>query len=198
MRGTPSRLSWLTRPNNSSDAPLFETRIATSRRPTIPRSPCNESTGWRNDAGVPVEVSVAAILRAMRPDFPTPETISRPRASARRRTAATNAGPSRAATRRIASASRARTRRPRSTRSGRSVGDIATLLKILRDQALPFTAGLEDQLGHFPHRALAAGQGRDDPSRGDRKSTRLNSSHLGISYAVFCLKKKKKQQATKS
>src|ERR1035438_3334472 len=27
----------------------------------------------------------------------------------------------------------------------------------------------------------------------DRKSTRLNSSHLGISYAVFCLKKKKKE-----
>src|SRR5437899_5622068 len=27
-------------------------------------------------------------------------------------------------------------------------------------------------------------------SRRDRKSTRLNSSHLGISYAVFCLKKK--------
>src|SRR5262245_64558209 len=29
-------------------------------------------------------------------------------------------------------------------------------------------------------------------NRVDRKSTRLNSSHLGISYAVFCLKKKKK------
>src|SRR5256885_5495507 len=29
----------------------------------------------------------------------------------------------------------------------------------------------------------------------DRKSTRLNSSHLVISYAVFCLKKKKKQTA---
>src|SRR5205814_10587986 len=28
----------------------------------------------------------------------------------------------------------------------------------------------------------------------DRKSTRLNSSHLGISYAVFCLKKKKTKQ----
>src|SRR3712207_8863887 len=28
--------------------------------------------------------------------------------------------------------------------------------------------------------------------RGDRKSTRLNSSHANISYAVFCLKKKKK------
>src|SRR6266481_9156586 len=32
---------------------------------------------------------------------------------------------------------------------------------------------------------------RDD---GDRKSTRLNSSHSSISYAVFCLKKKKKNQ----
>src|SRR5256885_11446293 len=30
--------------------------------------------------------------------------------------------------------------------------------------------------------------------RQDRKSTRLNSSHLVISYAVFCLKKKKKSQ----
>src|SRR5262245_64247143 len=30
----------------------------------------------------------------------------------------------------------------------------------------------------------------------DRKSTRLNSSHLGISYAVFCLKKKKKTENT--
>src|SRR5262245_63201474 len=28
----------------------------------------------------------------------------------------------------------------------------------------------------------------------DRKSTRLNSSHLGISYAVFCLKKKKNKK----
>src|SRR5258705_1605574 len=28
----------------------------------------------------------------------------------------------------------------------------------------------------------------------DRKSTRLNSSHLGISYAVFCLKKKKRHE----
>src|SRR5438045_4474328 len=30
----------------------------------------------------------------------------------------------------------------------------------------------------------------------DRKSTRLNSSHLGISYAVFCLKKKKNKKKT--
>src|SRR5437868_8840773 len=29
------------------------------------------------------------------------------------------------------------------------------------------------------------------PAGGDRKSTRLNSSHVSISYAVFCLKKKK-------
>src|SRR5437899_6738797 len=32
---------------------------------------------------------------------------------------------------------------------------------------------------------------RGKPASRDRKSTRLNSSHLGISYAVFCLKKKK-------
>src|SRR5439155_6186825 len=30
---------------------------------------------------------------------------------------------------------------------------------------------------------------------GDRKSTRLNSSHVAISYAVFCLKKKKERNA---
>src|SRR5688572_32092505 len=33
----------------------------------------------------------------------------------------------------------------------------------------------------------------DEVIAGDRKSTRLNSSHSQISYAVFCLKKKKKQ-----
>src|SRR3712207_7303497 len=31
----------------------------------------------------------------------------------------------------------------------------------------------------------------------DRKSTRLNSSHANISYAVFCLKKNKKERATR-
>src|SRR5262245_64765108 len=35
---------------------------------------------------------------------------------------------------------------------------------------------------------------RNSASTVDRKSTRLNSSHLGISYAVFCLKKKKQKQ----
>src|SRR3712207_8353087 len=33
-----------------------------------------------------------------------------------------------------------------------------------------------------------------DPDRADRKSTRLNSSHANISYAVFCLKKKKNRR----
>src|SRR5438034_5500417 len=36
--------------------------------------------------------------------------------------------------------------------------------------------------------------GRRKARRGDRKSTRLNSSHTVISYAVFCLKKKKKKK----
>src|SRR5438132_7310442 len=41
-----------------------------------------------------------------------------------------------------------------------------------------------------PERRLHGEDGR----RSDRKSTRLNSSHTVISYAVFCLKKKKKTQ----
>src|SRR5690349_22775490 len=40
---------------------------------------------------------------------------------------------------------------------------------------------------HREHEAVLAG------ALGDRKSTRLNSSHVEISYAVFCLKKKKKK-----
>src|SRR2546426_1948548 len=40
------------------------------------------------------------------------------------------------------------------------------------------------------HRGVSE-QGRHGGRQGDRKSTRLNSSHLVISYAVFCLKKKK-------
>src|SRR2546427_1832978 len=36
--------------------------------------------------------------------------------------------------------------------------------------------------------------GPGDMTEGDRKSTRLNSSHSQISYAVFCLKKKKKKK----
>src|SRR5262245_64855801 len=43
--------------------------------------------------------------------------------------------------------------------------------------------------------ATGARQVRDEV---DRKSTRLNSSHLGISYAVFCLKKKTRKPIHKS
>src|SRR5437667_2013821 len=42
-----------------------------------------------------------------------------------------------------------------------------------------------------PHRP------RPRSGRRDRKSTRLNSSHITISYAVFCLKKKKKKKKHK-
>src|SRR3712207_7189147 len=38
--------------------------------------------------------------------------------------------------------------------------------------------------------ARRLGRSRQRPAREDRKSTRLNSSHANISYAVFCLKKK--------
>src|SRR3712207_7505758 len=46
--------------------------------------------------------------------------------------------------------------------------------------------GVEDGVGGLEH-------DHEDRRDRDRKSTRLNSSHANISYAVFCLKKKKKQ-----
>src|SRR5207249_10194606 len=47
----------------------------------------------------------------------------------------------------------------------------------------------------WPHRILPffTRPSRDRKAVADRKSTRLNSSHVSISYAVFCLKKKKKK-----
>src|SRR5689334_24304532 len=48
-------------------------------------------------------------------------------------------------------------------------------------------AGAVDEEGHLLGRDVLVAADAD----GDRKSTRLNSSHSSISYAVFCLKKKK-------
>src|SRR5207249_11754382 len=45
----------------------------------------------------------------------------------------------------------------------------------------------------IPRSSVVAGGVRGAPFDGDRKSTRLNSSHVSISYAVFCLKKKNKK-----
>src|SRR2546430_9488762 len=67
-----------------------------------------------------------------------------------------------------------------------------------------YTLSLHDALpisifdaGHIPPHDQMIKQGLDwqdrYPGTGDRKTTRLNSSHSQISYAVFCLKKKKKQ-----
>src|SRR5256885_6680107 len=60
--------------------------------------------------------------------------------------------------------------------------------------ALPISTARPRDYHQAPGRARGAQ--RHAPARqrhpGDRKSTRLNSSHLVISYAVFCLKKKKK------
>src|SRR2546426_12649942 len=66
-----------------------------------------------------------------------------------------------------------------------------TLLKEIRDKIQSSLKAAATQLGGMTVKltmpqAIAAGV------KLDRKSTRLNSSHLVISYAVFCLKKKKK------
>src|SRR5256885_9014109 len=62
-----------------------------------------------------------------------------------------------------------------------------------------YTLSLHDALPiSQPHVLLGAchqrGVDHGGREQSDRKSTRLNSSHLVISYAVFCLKKKKKTQ----
>src|SRR5207253_9783027 len=62
-----------------------------------------------------------------------------------------------------------------------------------------------DKPGTWRWRASYSGDASNDPAstgcndeQVDRKSTRLNSSHVAISYAVYCLKKKKKQQQRQS
>src|SRR2546430_9353219 len=72
--------------------------------------------------------------------------------------------------------------------------------------ALPIWAGtrgaqpdaVHDGLRVGPERRAVGGRRRTAPAprfdEADRKSTRLNSSHSQISYAVFCLKKKKQRQ----
>src|SRR2546426_7176726 len=70
--------------------------------------------------------------------------------------------------------------------------------------ALPILAGRRLQRPRVPQepdaqrvqtdRRPAQAATRPEPEPRDRKSTRLNSSHLVISYAVFCLKKKKIEQ----
>src|SRR5436309_9378194 len=52
--------------------------------------------------------------------------------------------------------------------------------------------------GERTRRCRGTAPGSRPAGRRDRKSTRLNSSHVKISYAVFCLKKKKHQKRTQA
>src|SRR3712207_8588058 len=57
--------------------------------------------------------------------------------------------------------------------------------------AVPGDPDVSEPLAASAGRRRPVGAGLQGPGRGpDRKSTRLNSSHANISYAVFCLKKK--------
>src|SRR5262245_59201655 len=60
----------------------------------MPRSPWLASAGCTKNEGVPVEASVAAILRPICPDLPMPDTISRPRDLRTVSTAVAKASPS--------------------------------------------------------------------------------------------------------
>src|SRR5256885_6655848 len=61
-----------------------------------------------------------------------------------------------------------------------------------------FSRRVGSSLSQGNHRRLPEdlSASRQSNANGDRKSTRLNSSHLVISYAVFCLKKKKRAAPT--
>src|SRR2546427_7066926 len=66
---------------------------------------------------------------------------------------------------------------------------------VLKDASVPGAdgqQGLDRLLWHVVHE-VAHRDRRAVLAQADRKSTRLNSSHSQISYAVFCLKKKKKK-----
>src|SRR5438445_295583 len=62
----------------SGCSPDHDSARITSSAVIMPRSPWLASAACTKNAGVPVEASVAAILRATWPDLPTPVTISRP------------------------------------------------------------------------------------------------------------------------
>src|SRR3989337_1286629 len=60
-----------------------------------------------------------------------------------------------------------------------------------RSTLFPYTTLFRSFATWGADRGRHAGTGHGPYAQGDRKSTRLNSSHGSISYAVFCLKKKK-------
>src|SRR2546430_8400901 len=61
-----------------------------------------------------------------------------------------------------------------------------------RSTLFPYTTLFRSRPGYISTRGRHAPRNRCHAPHSDRKSTRLNSSHSQISYAVFCLKKKKK------
>src|SRR5256885_9222499 len=71
-------------------------------------------------------------------------------------------------------------------RPGR-LGQLGDLLSRHPDRS---AGGRVDSRDQVQQRRLSRPRGTHQRLEGDRKSTRLNSSHLVISYAVFCLKKK--------
>src|SRR4051794_41244563 len=69
-----------------------------------------------------------------------------------------------------------------------------------RSTLFPYTTLFRSRHPDRQHRVAQVGEGDvcRPAGRRDRKSTRLNSSHPSISYAVFCLKKKKKLEKSLS
>src|SRR2546427_6696485 len=75
----------------------------------------------------------------------------------------------------------------------RSGGDAVAFGAVARGHHVAQVLDGQALVGEFQLQGPLARGGGQEP---DRKSTRLNSSHSQISYAVFCLKKKKKNTRT--
>src|SRR3712207_7991833 len=93
-------------------------------------------------------------------------------------------------------------RPPRSTlfpyptlfRSGENISSVEVEAMLYEHPAVLEVAVVgvpDDRWGEVPKALVVLKTGQHAAAHEDRKSTRLNSSHANISYAVFCLKKKK-------
>ena len=160
--GIAKRREWASRSASSGVSPEFESASTASPRAIMPRSPWLASPGWTYWAGVPVEASVAAILRPTSPDLPMPETTTRPVVAASRSSARVKLASSMRPSCASASASSASTRRPAS----RSVADAPA--PVVPASAVPAVI------------ATAPGTGRAARARGMRVARSCRQTGPGV------------------
>src|SRR3989344_1866907 len=174
ISGAPRRLSTGRMAVSSPLSPLLEIARTRSSPVTMPRSPWLASAGCTKNAGVPVDASVAAILRPTWPLLPMPITTTRPRACSTINTASANTPSTRAASPVSAAASMSKVSRARrracSASKGGSVAGTGVIRWIL-------STGHACAGGRFFALALAWTLLRTENTEGRRKA-RIASNHV--------------------